>query len=303
MTTFPQPQTNNRFPRCVALQLHLESKASATVETAAADPFALPPNPAADNGKSPYPPLAMSLTINFSGEQTMDIPGAKVLGIPSGKATFGVTRCQLDFTLTDCRLPLDEVALSAPFKRSVTVETQQERATEAQVGATLGGTVGEKTSGTGSGTVGYKQSGKTVEKVTTERFQVHFTGDEDCPTWIFEVKDGNPVLQGSLTREKLGTVSLDQLPEKKPQNTLAESALIERSSPKATRPDFVIMERHKIVADLSVRAEDVRLTWGKYALTPNITRNKLALIERAIALKHIAPQLKDGLCKTEWHHG
>jgi len=229
----------------------------------------------------------MSLTINFSGEQEIDIPGAKVLGIPSGKATFGARRCELRFALWGCQLPLDQVLLNAPLKRSLVVETQRERATETQLGATLGGTVGEKPSGTGTTTVGFKGSGKAVEKVTTERWQVHYTGDEKKPMWVFEVKDGDSILQGALTREQLGTVSFDS--DVKHQ----EMPLKGDEQPGAI-----------LKATLAVRAEDVRLTWGKFGWTPNITRNRLAVIERAIALKHIGPQLQNGtLTTTEWQYG
>jgi hypothetical protein len=316
MTTLVEPETENRFPACAAMKLHLETEVVNASDISPPDPFALPSLPAASNGKSPYPSLQMSLTINFSGEQEIAIPGARVLGIPSGIATFGVRRCELRFTLVKCRLPLDEVALTAPLKRLVTVETQRERATETQVGATVGGSVGEKPSGTGSGTFGFKGSGKTVEKVTTERFQIHHSGDEGSPTWIFEVKDGSPILQGSLTRETLGIVSVDSDIESKEKVVQGDvSTLMEQEgktlwNERPSAPTPVVNpsaalegKNSALSACLAVRAEDIRLTWGKFGWTPNITRNRLALIERAIALKHIGPQLAGGLSTTRWYYG
>jgi hypothetical protein len=241
----------------------------------------------------------MSLTINFGGEQAIDIPGARVLGIPSGQATFGVKRCELRFTLMRCQLPLDKVTLIAPLKRSVAVETQRERATETQVGATLGGTVGEKPSGTGSGTLGFKQGDKTVEKVTTERWQIHYIGSEEAPMWVFEVKNCDTILRGALTREQLGTVLLDSGVQQR------EMSLQSEVQPGAI-PSLPLAQKtpSALKAIVTVRAEDVRLTWGKLGWTPNITRNRLALIERAIALKHIGPQLNNStLSTTGWQYG
>src|SRR5579883_1813486 len=224
MSLIPKPQTVNRFPGCVAMKLHIELESAPTPGTAPNSDPSAPSPPDTGNGHRPDTRLVMSLTINFSGEQSIDIPGARVLGIPSGKATFGVRRCELRFSLQGCRLPLDQVTLSAPFKRSVTVETQREQTTEAQAGVTLGGTVGEKPSGTGSGTLGWKQGDKTTEKVTTERWQIHYTGDETAPMWVFEVKGGDKFLEGALTREPLGTVSLSPLAEP-PQPVSAPTAV------------------------------------------------------------------------------
>jgi hypothetical protein len=316
MTTLVEPETENRFPACAAMKLHLETEVVKDLDLSPPDPFALPSLPAASNGKSPYPSLQMSLTINFSGEQEIAIPGARVLGIPSGTATFGVRRCELRFTLMKCRLPLDKVLLTAPLKRLVTVETQRERATETQIGATLGGSVGEKPGGTGSSTVGFKGSGKTVEKVTTERFQIHHAGGEGSPTWIFEVKDGGPILQGSFAREKLGIVSIDSNFEPmekvvqgdapillEQEGKTHRSELLSAPTPRVNPPEALGQKNPTLSACLAVRAEDIRLTWGKFGWTPNITRNRLALIERAIALKHIGPQLAGGLSTTRWYYG
>jgi len=78
MPTLVEPETENRFPACVAMKLHLETEVESTLNVLPPDPFAPLPLSATTNGNSPYPLLHMSLTINFSGEQEIAIPGARV---------------------------------------------------------------------------------------------------------------------------------------------------------------------------------------------------------------------------------
>ena len=54
----------------------------------------------------------------------------------------------------------------------------------------------------------------------------------------------------------------------------------------------------------SSRAEDVRITWGEIGYTKNISRNKMALIERAIAVRYLAQEINfDRMSEVVWNYG
>jgi hypothetical protein len=253
----PEPEVINHAPGCVALKLHFDED---TPTSPSPDPFAPPPKTSIATTQV-CSKVLLKLTIQFSGEQEFDVPAAKALGIPGGKATYGIKRCELNFALSGCTLPLDEVALKDPFLVSASVEVQQKRSTEAQAG--LGG---EKM----AGTLGIKQAGEAAEKLTVETFQVHKTGDDANPRWIFEAKIGHSILKGSLSRADLGTLHLT---------------------------DFPVVQ-----ATVHARVEDICITWGEVGFAKNITRNKLALIERAIAKHHIGSQLSKPLSEVKWFY-
>lgn len=213
MPPLPEPQIINRFPDCVALKMHFELDEAPTLYSSA--PF-VTPTPDTENGNNGRPKVAISLTIQFSGEQEFDVPSIIKSFVPAGKATFGIRRCELKCELTGCKLPLEEVVLKDTFQVAFTVEVQKEQSSESQTGLSLGGTVGDKPGGTATGTLGYKQTEKENEKLTFEAFQVHKSGSEEHPIWVFEVKTGYPILKGLLTKRKLGTLSLskeDPLPK------------------------------------------------------------------------------------------
>ena len=56
-------------------------------------------------------------------------------------------------------------------------------------------------------------------------------------------------------------------------------------------------------ATFEANPDDVKLTWGEVMWTKDITRTKLALIERAIALRCVAPQLEQPMSEVRWQHG
>jgi len=164
MDVIPEPQVESRFPDCVAMKLHLRAIA--------------PPQPAGfiQPGVATQPKdIDLSLTVNFSGEQEIEVPGGKRLGLPGGRATFGVRRGELRFTLHNCNLPLEKISLSKPFKVSIEVERQQSRSSELQAGVSLD-----------NRSVGANVTQGSAEKMMMEVFQVKKVGSEEHPAWIFE---------------------------------------------------------------------------------------------------------------------
>lgn len=243
MTQLPEPETTNSFPNCVAMKLHFNA-----VKGQQQSPLASVINSISRKPSTLVPQLIdLSLTINFSGEQEMEVPGIKRLGLPDGIVTFGLRRGKLQLSLQNCKIPLDKVTLNGPLELLVDIEIQEEKGTEFQVGVSGGGTLSEKPSATTNTTAGVKISNKSSEKIKTEVSQVLKTGSEENPAWVFEVKTGKSILEGGAT-EKLGTIQVN------------------------TNPCTV-------KATFKVRKEDIRLTWGRVGWTDNVTRNKLAVIE------------------------
>lgn len=255
MSVSPKPQVESKFPDCVAMKLHLQAKSP--------DLKALPLFSRLIKEVTTHPQeFDLSLTVNFSGEQEIIVPGGTRLGLPGGQVTFGVRRGRLQFTLQNCKLPLEKITLSAPFKVSIQVERQKTKSNEIQAGAA-----------SNAPSIGAKATEGSIEKTTEEVSQVKKIGSEDKPGWIFEAYGEHSILNGLLREAPLGTLQIAELP-------------------------------CEIVADFIVRGEDVRLTWGRMGQVENIHRNKLALIERAIALHYIKPVIESApICQGRWSHG
>lgn len=252
MDVTPELQVKSRFPDCVAMKLHLETTAQPTFTGFAAS---IPP------AASPTD-INLSLTVNFGGEQEIEVPGGKRLGLPGGLARFGISRGELRLVLNNCNLPLEKIALSKPFKVSIEVERQQSHSSEVQAGATLD-----------SRNIGAKMSQGAAETITLEVFQVKKVGSEKQPAWIFEAYGDRTSLEGMLQKKLLGTLCIAEQP-------------------------------CEMSANFTARGEDIRITWGKLGMTADIHRNKLAVIERAIALRYLKPLVEDEpICKGSWQHG
>lgn len=262
MNEMPDPQVTSRFPDCVVMKLHVKVCAD---DSTLSPLFGVAQPAVATHLKE----LDLMLTINFSGEQEIEVPGGKPLGLPGGRARFGIRRGQLRFDFQNCKLPLEKTALLQPFKVSIPVEQQKSKSSEIQLGLTA------SPEGLISVNVGPKIARSSAEKVTTEVFQVKKSGSEDNPSWIFEAidHDARRILEGALVETPLGVLHL-----------------LERSC--------------GLKADFTVRGEDVKITWGQIGQASNINRNKLAVIERAIALRYIKPMVEASpLCEGRWRHG
>lgn len=251
MPQLPEPDIQNKFPDCVFMKLHFGEVQR-------------------QKSTSRLSVIALGLTINFSGEQEMDVPSDELhklfmlLGFPDGKVSFGVRRGRLQFTLSGCSMPLEESA-SQPFEISKVIENQTEYMREASIGGTLGG----KTGGIG----GFKAGNKSGEKITIKVSQFKRTGSEKKPAWIFEAQGRPPILEGALKEHELGTLLLTSSP-------------------------------CNVVATFRVRGEDIYLTWGNIWHTKDVIRNKSAVIERALTLRYIGRQLeKSGsLSEVRWQY-
>lgn len=255
MDVIPKPEVESKFPDCVVMKLHLQ----ATSEVPQPSPLI-----GVDNTKVMTHPKEMdlSLTIAFSGEQEVEVPGGHRLGLPGGKAKFGIRRGQLRLALQNCQLPLEKIALLKPFKVSIVVERQKTQSNEAQAGAA-----------SNAPNLSLKATQGMTEKVTEDFFQVKKIGSEDKPVWVFEAYGYRAILDGMLKETLLGVLQIQEHP-------------------------------CEIVADFVVHGDDIELTGGQFGMATNIHRNKLALIERAIALRYIKPMVEAApICQGRWRHG
>ncbi|MEP0911807.1 hypothetical protein NDI45_12875 [Leptolyngbya sp. GB1-A1] len=120
--------------------------------------------------------------------------------------------------------------------------------------------------------IGAKASEGLSEKTTTRVFQIKKKGDDGTPAWVFETYSDN-ILEGTLQERLLGVLHIAEHP-------------------------------CEMTATFTVRGEDIRITWGKLGLVNDIHRNKLAVIERAIALRCIKSMVESTpICQGRWRHG
>lgn len=210
----------------------------------------------------------INLTIVFGEEQEIEFPGIFKSGFLKGKLTFGLRKGWLKLSLDGCCLPLENVHLEKPLKIFLEQEIEQEISGEAEIGASIIPTSNPDN----SSRIGIKGSRKRVEKFRFDLFQIRKVGSEQMPTWIFEALPPEPTLQGSLKSKTLG--------------------------------EFIFLDKaSRIEAVFCSRAEDIRITWGEIGSTKNISRNKIALIERAIAMKYLAQEINlDRMSEATWSH-
>jgi hypothetical protein len=187
--------------------------------------------------------------------------GEELIALPGGSVIFGLRAGELKLKLYNGELPLKSVRLSAPFKVAVEKEIQKEQNLEEQDGINV--------SISGGLTAAIKKGEKIAAKFSYDSYQIHSTGSATEPIWFFEIKTDEPVLRGLLTQEQLGTVHLKAKP-------CRVEATFEVSSKKY-----------------------IRLTGAQGLWPADIDRNKLAILERKIALLLLEKKLKPYLSCLE----
>jgi len=159
----------NNFPDCVFVKLHSQPQVASQIP-----------------GE-----VELHLTIRF-GEQIIKLPnGAQVV--------FGLKRGELKLKLSQCRMPLEKMGLTAPFQVEIEVEEQYQEGSSKE--ASLSKELGIKLMGSSSST----------DKVQYKIHQVWTKGTEVEPVWVFaaQVQD---LLSGSLRQERLGVVEVEGNP-------------------------------------------------------------------------------------------
>ena len=100
----------------------------------------------------------------------------------------------------------------------------------------------------------------------------HVTTTEETLTWTFEAQDEQMALEGALVMTKLGILQITSTPS-------------------------------QVDAEFWAQREDIRLNFAKVNIPQGINRNKLAVIERVLALQYIGPYIESNpLSEIGWNY-
>jgi hypothetical protein len=191
--------------------------------------------------------------------------GREQIKVAGGSIWFGLNRGELRLKLFNGVIPIEQQGLTTPLENEITLEIQQENANEL-----MGGT--SNTTNIGF-TANAKTTNKTTSKATYKAYSVSTAGTEHEPIWIFKTITQEPTLLGQISNAALGLASLSS-------------------------KSFAITATFEIRGQQDVSLVEAEGIWAK-----NIGRNKLAILEREIFRRYIAPKLKPYLSFMEVSHG
>ena len=192
--------------------------------------------------------------------------GREKIKVAGGSIWFGLKRGELRLKLANAIIPIEKQGLTAHFENECTLEVQQENSNEIEGGTSI--------SGITSLTAKAKGIRKKSLKATYKSYSVYTGGTECDPVWIFEAQSHESILNGQISNVSLGDVRLSF------------------SKPYTIAASFVVRGQQDIFL------ADAEGLWNK-----DIGRNKLAILERELFLRFIAPKLKPYLSFTEIDHG
>ena len=203
--------------------------------------------------------IDLKLTIRFN-KVTMKYPG--------GTIEFGLKRGEFTLQLENGRIPLEKVALKAEFAKALEVEEQSEKGRGSEL--SLSGGSGMMPSM--GANFKMADTDKVAHKTKQIVPQITNRGTEEQPVWEFKVQAGSKdlILLGQLTEEAIGTLEVT----KTPCSCTATFTIRNQS-------DLHLFDASGLIS-------------GK-----NLSRNKLAWIERELFLRFIAPKLQPHLSRVE----
>ncbi len=214
---------------------------------------------------TPKQQIALHLTINFNEQWE---------SLNNGRVKFGLKGGELRLKLENGEIPYKYRELVGSIELYIPQEGQELKGSQVQKGirvrspATQFSLNGNKTQA--QVTVSTEQelarteASVTVCHVTTKLSEEH-------PVWIFEEEIGEPILKGLLNKVKLATL-----------NVLAFPCRVE--------------------ATFEVSKRDVCLTDAEGLWSPDISRNKRAVLDRLIVQRLLEPKLKPYLSRVELHY-
>ncbi len=188
--------------------------------------------------------------------------------LPGGRVKFGLRGGELRLRLEGANIPYEYRGLNDPFELAVEKERQQQEGSENQNAIEASLAKGEPA--VKANLSAKKTTGKT-DKIQFTTYQVTTKGSEENPAWVFEVETGEPVLKGLLKNALLATMKVTAKP-------------------------------CRVQATFEVSKQDVYLTQAEGLWPQDISRNKMAILERKMALWLLNTKLKPYLSRVELYY-
>lgn len=192
------PQTINRHPKSIVMDLHLG------VREPAENVLPLSLSSLAAFQIEDKPRLQLGLTIDFRGYQPIAIPAGKELGLPNREVDFGFQRGQLQLFLENCKMPQISdfwsqgsgcsIAVDKPNPEQESIWLHQEHRNS------VVDTLPKQT---------HASEDAKLEEIYVER-----QGSEESPIWMFKTQGKQKILEGKLTNVVLGTLPYLSMPYK-----------------------------------------------------------------------------------------
>ncbi len=211
--------------------------------------------------------VELRLTINFN-EQWQSIVGGRVkLGLKGG---------ELRLSLHNCTIPYETRELTGSLALAIEKTRLEQASSKMQSGmkAELSN-VAVVPHWNATAKLEANASAEKSQEVTDEfefiTCQITTKRSEENPAWAFAVKTGEPVLKGLLKNALLGTL-----------NILGKPCNID--------------------ATFEVSKRDIYITDAEGLCPSDISRNKRAVLERAIALRLLQSKFQPYLSRVELYH-
>lgn len=212
--------------------------------------------------------VELHLTINFN-EQWQNIIGGRVkLGLKGG---------ELRLKLYNGTMPYESRELTGLLAFSIkkTRQEQAGRKTQSGIKAELSNVAvvpAMSAKAEAKASAGTEQTQEITDEFQFTTCQITTKGSEENPAWAFAVKTGEPVLKGLLNQASLGIL-----------NVSAKPCLVE--------------------ATFEISKRDIYLTDAEGLWPSDISRNKRAVLERAIALHLLQSKFQPYLSRVELSYG
>lgn len=147
---------------------------------------------------SNQPPRSVDLYLDIQfNEQWYEVLG--------GRIKFGINGGELRLKIKGGKVSLDSRSLCSLLKLDVPIVRKKKATEKAKVGFKLGSREGDF-----SGE--YEETNENTDEVEFTTCQVTTKGSDREPAWVFEEKQGEPVLKGLLKKTKLATLSMTEKP-------------------------------------------------------------------------------------------
>lgn len=215
----------------------------------------------------------MELKTNRINEAQFDLVanirfGEHRIPINNGEAVFGLRKGKLKVLLTNGKVSLENIKLDGEFQTEVEIKVKEGKETGGQIDGKLGG----KSQGIG-GIV--KNTSKQEKELSYKDYQVSTEGSLQDPAWVFEVKTNKEILEGLLKSADLAEVQVNAKP-------------------------FSLLATFEVEDNQDIHLVNGSLLWKK-----NITKKKMAVLERSIIKRWLQEILKEKpyLSRQELTHG